>query len=85
MKKCKEGHYYCYQDSKCKPIPKGFRRGVVDIFVESVKMKRRILKRMVMVMANLTEVLTEMGTVGMVVEMVTVAMVVMVVVMAQGE
>ena len=28
MKKCKEGHYYCYQDSKCKPIPKGFRRGV---------------------------------------------------------
>ena len=39
---------------------------------------------MVMVMANLTEVLTEMGTVGMVVEMVTVALVVMVVVMAQG-
>jgi hypothetical protein len=57
----------------------------VGIFVESVKTKRRILKRMVMVMANLTEVLTEMGTVGMVVEMVTVAMVVMVVVMAQGE
>ena len=28
MKKCKEGHYYCYQDSKCKPIPKGYRRGV---------------------------------------------------------
>ena len=28
MKKCKEGHYYCFQDSKCKPIPKGFRRGV---------------------------------------------------------
>ena len=28
MKKCKEGHYYCYQDSKCKPIPKGFRRGI---------------------------------------------------------
>ena len=40
---------------------------------------------MVMVMASLTEVLTEMGTVGMVVEMVTVALVVMVVVMAQGE
>ena len=28
MKKCKEGHYYCFQDSKCKPIPKGYRRGV---------------------------------------------------------
>ena len=28
MKKCKEGHYYCYKDSKCKPIPKGYRRGV---------------------------------------------------------
>ena len=27
-KKCKEGHYYCYKDSKCKPIPKGFRKGV---------------------------------------------------------
>ena len=28
MKKCKKGHYYCYQDSKCKPIPKGYRIGV---------------------------------------------------------
>ncbi len=28
MKKCKEGHYYCYKDSKCKPIPNGYRRGV---------------------------------------------------------
>ena len=28
MKKCKEGHYYCFQDNKCKPIPKGYRRGV---------------------------------------------------------
>ena len=27
-KKCKEGHYYCYQDSKCKPIPKGYRIGL---------------------------------------------------------
>ena len=85
MKKCKEGHYYCYQDSKCKPIPKGFVEELVGIFVESVKTKRRILKRMVMVMANLTEVLTEMGTVGMVVEMVTVSLVVMVVVMGLGE
>ena len=28
MKKCKQGHYYCYKDSKCKPIPNGYRRGV---------------------------------------------------------
>ena len=28
MKKCKKGHYYCYQDSKCKPIPTGYRIGV---------------------------------------------------------
>ena len=28
MKKCKEGHYYCYKDNKCKPIPKGYRRGI---------------------------------------------------------
>ena len=27
-KKCKEGHYYCYKDSKCKPIPKGYRIGL---------------------------------------------------------
>ena len=39
---------------------------------------------MVMVTVNLTEVLTEMGTVGMVVEMVTVSLVVMVVVMGSG-
>ncbi len=25
MAKCKEGHYYCYTDKKCKPIPKGFK------------------------------------------------------------
>jgi len=23
--KCKAGHYYCYTDKKCKPIPKGFK------------------------------------------------------------
>jgi hypothetical protein len=23
--KCKSGHYYCYTDKKCKPIPKGFK------------------------------------------------------------
>jgi len=28
MKKCKKGHYYCYQDSKCKPIPNGYRIGL---------------------------------------------------------
>ena len=28
MKKCKKGHYYCYKDSKCKPIPKGYRIGL---------------------------------------------------------
>ena len=28
MKKCKKGHYYCYQDSKCKPIPNGYRVGL---------------------------------------------------------
>jgi len=25
MKKCKEGHYYCHTDEKCKPIPKGYK------------------------------------------------------------
>ena len=28
MKKCKKGHYYCYKDSKCKPIPNGYRVGL---------------------------------------------------------
>jgi hypothetical protein len=55
----------------------------VGIFVESVKTKRRIPKRMVM--ATVTETMAQMGVMGMVLEMVTVSLVVMVVVMAQGE
>jgi len=27
MKKCKSGYYYCYDEKKCKPIPKGYRIG----------------------------------------------------------
>ena len=25
--KCGEGEYYCFNDKKCKPIPKGYRVG----------------------------------------------------------
>ena len=28
MKSCKEGHYYCYTESKCKKIPAGYRVGM---------------------------------------------------------
>jgi len=28
MKRCKQGHYYCYKDKKCKRIPTGYRVGL---------------------------------------------------------
>ena len=28
MKKCKQGHYYCHKDKKCKRIPLGYRVGL---------------------------------------------------------
>ena len=75
-KKCPPGKYYCFDDKKCKKIPRGYHIGARGFLARDTKEK--------METEMVTETLTEMGTVGMVLEMVTVALVVMVVVMAQA-
>ena len=66
-KKCPPGKYYCYTDKKCKKIPKGFKVvGRMGYFVEKMVFQRMRRQRKMV-----TEVLTEMGTAGMVLEMVT--------------
>ena len=77
-KSCPKGQYYCYTDKKCKKIPKGYvigARGYLRQEPQDDDSKK-------MVMATVTDTLSQMGVAGMVVEMVTVAMVVMVVVVA---
>jgi len=78
-KKCPPGKYYCFTDKKCKKIPRGYRIGARGYLARDTKDDDNETKKMV------TETLTEMGTVGMVLEMVTVVMVVTVVVMAAVE
>ena len=75
-KKCPPGKYYCFDDKKCKKIPRGYRIGARGYLARDTKDDDNETKK------NGNGNSTEMGTVGMVLEMVTVALVVMVVVMA---
>ena len=73
------GKYYCFDDKKCKKIPRGYHIGARGYLARDTKDDDNETRKMV------TEVLTEMGTAGMALEMVTVVLVVMVVVMAVAE
>ena len=78
-KKCPPGQYYCFDDKKCKKIPRGYRIGARGYLARDTKDDDNETKK------NGNGNSNGNGTVGMVLEMVTVALVVMVVVMAQAE
>ena len=72
-KKCPPGKYYCFDDKKCKKIPRGYHIGARGYLARDDDNET---KKMV------TEILTEMGTAGMALEMVMVALGVVLMVMA---
>ena len=72
-KKCPPGKYYCFDDKKCKKIPRGYHIGARGYLARDDDNEQRKM---------VTEILTEMGTAGMVLEMVMVALVVVLMVMA---
>ena len=78
MKTCKSGQYYCTKDKKCKPIPTGYHVGRGGWLEKDDDSKKK------MVMATVTETLTEMGMARMVMEMGVMGLVVMGMVAAMG-
>ena len=57
-KKCPPGKYYCFDDKKCKKIPRGYHIGARGYLARDTK--KTIVRQRKMV----TEVLTEMGNGG---------------------
>ena len=58
------GKYYCFDDKKCKKIPRGYHIGARGYLARDDDNETRKM---------VTEILTEMGTAGMALEMVMVA------------
>ena len=77
-KKCPPGKYYCFDDKKCKKIPRGYHIGARGYLARGDN-------RSDSGNGNGNGCSNGMGTAGMALEMVTVVLVVMVVVMAAVE